>query len=125
MSTTGPEPIQTWDDAAENLLAVANETVNVRGKSYGSPIDHHSDTAAMWSTYLGVEITPDQVSIMFILDKIVRSKKTTKPDNMVDIAGYAQVHAKVQADMWMVDETAVAAATQPLTISQMVGDFHD
>lgn len=68
-------------------------------KQYGTPLEHHIKTATLWSTYLDLPIDPEQVSMMFILDKIARHSATQKPDNVVDIAGYAQVHAIVQAEM--------------------------
>lgn len=91
------EPIRDWQDAAQNLLSVADATVKRRDRQYGDAYQHHATTAQMWSAYLGVRVQPEQVSMMFILDKIVRSKQQAKPDNLTDIAGYAAVHARVQA----------------------------
>jgi len=93
-----PEPIKDWATAADSLLKTADRLVNgSRDKTYGSAEVHHSRTAALWSTYLQTEVTPEQVSVLFILDKIARSMATEKVDNFTDIAGYAQVHAKVMA----------------------------
>lgn len=90
------EPITDWATAATDLLKTADQLVNgSRDKTYGSPAIHHARTAALWSVYLQTEIRPEQVSVLFILDKIARSMEQEKPDNFVDVAGYAQVHAKV------------------------------
>ena len=91
-------PITSWQDADTGLLTTANEVVNKRDEQYGQCYDHHADTAAMWSVYLGHTVLPEQVSVMFILDKVVRSKTEDKPDHWVDAAGYSAVHAKVQAE---------------------------
>ena len=91
-------PINSWAYADEHLLEVADQVVNRRDEQYGQCHDHHSTTAALWSVFLGFTVTPDQVSTLFILDKIVRSRTEDKPDHWVDIAGYAAVHAKVQAE---------------------------
>ena len=91
-------PIRSWEEADNNLLKAADAVVNRRDEQYGLCYDHHAATAAMWSVYLGCTILPEQVSAMFVLDKIVRSKEEDKPDHWVDVAGYAQVHAKVQAE---------------------------
>ena len=92
------DPINSWAYADEHLLEVADQVVNRRDEQYGQCHDHHSGTAALWSVFLGFTVTPAQVSTLFILDKIIRSRKEDKPDHWVDIAGYAAVHAKVQAE---------------------------
>lgn len=91
-------PIKTWEEADQGLLKAADAVVNLRDDQYGQCHDHHSATAALWTVFLGFTVTPAQVSTLFILDKIVRSRKEDKPDHWVDIAGYAAVHAKVQAE---------------------------
>lgn len=93
------EPVKTWADAAERLLSVAEQTVNTRDEQYGECYSHHATTARMWSAFKGVRFDPDEVSMMFILDKIVRSINQAKPDNLLDVAGYALVHARVQAEL--------------------------
>lgn len=92
-------PINSWAFAEDHLLEVADQVVNRRDEQYGLCHDHHATTAALWSVFLGFTVTPDQVSTLFILDKIVRSRTEDKPDHWVDIAGYAAVHAKVQAEV--------------------------
>lgn len=92
-----PEPLQAWADAKDGLLLAADAVYRQRDEQYGESYTHHSQTAALWSILLGHHVEPAQVSIMFILDKIVRSKTEDKPDHWVDVCGYAQVHAAVQA----------------------------
>lgn len=102
---SGPEPLTTWAEADEQLLKEADRIVNSdRQRTYGHPITHHTATAAMWSAYLtrvndehDVIVRPQDVSILMVLDKASRIGGGDKVDNALDIAGYAQVHAKVRA----------------------------
>lgn len=102
---TGPEPLTTWAEADSKLLLEADRIVNSdRQRTYGHPITHHTATAAMWSAYLTrvndeheVIVRPQDVSILMVLDKASRIGGGDKVDNALDIAGYAQVHAKVRA----------------------------
>ena len=102
---SGPEPLTSWADADSQLLKEADRIVNSdRQRTYGHPITHHTATAAMWSAYLtrvndehDVIVRPQDVSILMVLDKASRIGGGDKVDNALDIAGYAQVHAKVRA----------------------------
>lgn len=72
------------------LLAEATKAVaGDRNHDYGDPVDNHRRTAELWSTFLGVEITPRQVCICNILQKVSREAHFRKRDTLVDIAGYA------------------------------------
>ncbi len=101
----GPEPLTTWQEAEDGLLKAADGIVNGdRQRTYGHPITHHTATAAMWQAYLTrvngeheVIVRPQDVSILMVLDKVSRVGGGDKVDNLLDIAGYAQVHAKVRA----------------------------
>lgn len=102
---SGPEPLTSWAVADSELLKEADRIVNSdRQRTYGHPITHHTATAAMWSAYLTrvndeheVIVRPQDVSILMVLDKASRIGGGDKVDNALDIAGYAQVHAKVRA----------------------------
>lgn len=96
-------PIKQWGDAKKRLLETAAAVVAKRDQQYGDAYQHHAQTAALWSSYLGFPIDPGQVSVLFILDKIVRSKTEDKPDHWLDVCGYAQVHANVQAKTELID----------------------
>jgi hypothetical protein len=61
----------------------------VRATHYGSPLTNHTRTAGLWSSYLGIAITPDQVCFLNILQKIARGQTQVTRDTLVDIAGYA------------------------------------
>lgn len=74
-----------------SILAEAEAIVHGdRRASYGTPIDNHSRTAALWSAYLGIPVTARQVCMLNILQKISRDAFSAKRDNLVDIAGYAE-----------------------------------
>lgn len=76
-------------DRARALLKEADEIVaGDRNESYGHPLDNHSRTAAMWSAYLGVPITAEQVCHLNILQKLSRHAHAPKRDNLVDVIGW-------------------------------------
>jgi hypothetical protein len=70
-------------------------TGGARPKKYGTPLENHSRTAALLSVYLsvrypGIEITPRDICMFNILQKVSRDMFSENRDNLVDIAGYAQ-----------------------------------
>lgn len=92
------EPITTWAEAETDLLKAAQHIVHGdRQRTYGHPAIHHARTAKLYSAFLGVDITASDVALLFVLDKLSRTRGQSKPDTIVDIAGYAQVHAMVKA----------------------------
>ena len=70
-----------------------------RQEQYGSPESNFGLIAELWQTYLrqrcvssgaDVCILPDDVAVMMALLKIARiATGQTKPDNYIDLAGYA------------------------------------
>lgn len=72
-----------------DVLQGALAAVEARGPVYGRPRDNHGRTAALWSAYLGIEISARQVCFLNILQKISRDAHRRHFDNIVDIAGYA------------------------------------
>ena len=74
-----------------SILAEAEAIVHGdRQADYGTPLENHSRTAALWSAYLGHPVTARQVCMLNILQKISRDVHHSKRDNLVDIAGYAE-----------------------------------
>ena len=71
---------------------------STRRAEYGTPQQNHDRTAALWSAYLGVEITARQVCMLNVLQKISRDAFKPKHDNLVDIAGYAENAALLSVD---------------------------
>ena len=75
---------------AELLHDAANAVNGDRNVQYGDPNQDFRRTAELWSTYLGVPITAQQVGMMQILLKVSRSVWSPyKRDHYLDIAGYA------------------------------------
>ena len=69
----------------------AAETLLERG-SHGDAIENHEHIAALWSAYLGVEVSAREVAEMCILLKLSRAL-CGEPvrDHYVDICGYAAI----------------------------------
>lgn len=73
----------------ESILDEANRLVN------GERLDTYEGTddtiVALWSAYLGVELTVLDYAAMMVLLKVARTKGKLHRDSWVDIAGYAEV----------------------------------
>lgn len=82
---------ETSSDVNTSILEEAARIVDgPRRADYGTPLENHGRTAALWSAYLGVPITPRQVCMLNVLQKVSRDAHAPKRDNLVDIAGYAR-----------------------------------
>tara|TARA_R100000808_G_C2153869_1_gene164493 strand:- start:5633 stop:5986 length:354 start_codon:yes stop_codon:yes gene_type:complete len=81
----------------ETICEKANRLVGgERQWSYDHPWDNCSKIAKMWSALLNIEVEPRQVAMCMIAVKLSREAHRHKEDNLVDIAGYAQVAALAQ-----------------------------
>ena len=65
--------------------------VDKRAEHYGDPKPNMERTAALWSAYLGHEVTAHDCCVLMILLKCSRSKVSAHDDNYLDIAGYAEI----------------------------------
>ena len=75
-----------------SILDDAKEIVHgSREEDYGDSLQNHRRIAAGWTEIVGKEITPRQVAQMMIWLKISRDVNNPKRDNMLDIAGYAEI----------------------------------
>lgn len=82
-STKGRGRADILDEAKKCVLKDRQET-------YGDLEDSFGLTAKYWSTHLGIEISPEDVTILMALLKISRLQKSPNhKDNWVDLAGYA------------------------------------
>lgn len=71
------------------ILETVDKIVSVdRQLKYGHPLDNHSRTAALWSAYLGIDITAEQVCELNVLQKMSRAKHSVHEDNEVDAIGF-------------------------------------
>ena len=80
------------------VLAAANRIVNgEREEQYNSPEQSFSKIAALWSAYLGAEISAVDVASMMALMKLARVKTGSgKADNWIDLAGYAACGGEIE-----------------------------
>jgi hypothetical protein len=71
----------------ECLEAAAGAVADREGK-YGTPLENHTRTAAMWSVILGVEVTAAQVCMCNAAQKLSRlCCDPAHMDSWVDVAG--------------------------------------
>ena len=68
-----------------------------REKTYGDPGHNLRMIAGMWSAYLGIEITPEQVCDMMVQLKIARLKSSPDhEDSRIDIIGYTLLKERLK-----------------------------
>lgn len=62
-----------------------------RNDAYGHPKVKYAVLADLWSSIIGVRVTPEQVVLCMLATKLGRESLKHKRDNLVDIAGYAKI----------------------------------
>ena len=67
-----------------------------RNESYGHPYEDFNRTAKIWEALLGTSVTPQQVAMCMVGVKLSRHVHRPKPDNIVDICGYAECLKRVE-----------------------------
>jgi hypothetical protein len=77
------------------LQEAARLTAKDRQQTYGDPRTNHCRIADLWTTYLGNEITPQQVAICMALVKIARLMETETLDSFIDLAAYASIAGEI------------------------------
>ena len=101
--TTRHPCVTVWSDNValleehdETILDEAKRLVyGARNAEYGHPHDDMSRTAKIWSAILGIDVTPEQVGLCMCGVKISRQVNKRKRDNLVDLAGYAEVTHRI------------------------------
>ena len=85
-------------DSTETIADKAKKIVfGDREQTYGDPGKNLRMIAGMWSAYLGVEITPEQVCDMMVQLKIARLKSSPDhEDSKVDIIGYTLLKERLK-----------------------------
>lgn len=79
-----------------NILQEANQlTSEDRMSDYGHPRDNFKKIANLWQSFIRnkgaeIEISEQDVALLFSLAKIARQQDNNKRDNLTDIAGYAR-----------------------------------
>jgi hypothetical protein len=79
----------------EILQEAARLTAKDRQQTYGDPRTNHCRIADLWTTYLGNEVTPQQVAICMALVKIARLMETETLDSFIDLAAYASIAGEI------------------------------
>jgi hypothetical protein len=77
------------------LQEAARLTAKDRQKTYGDPTVNHCRIADLWTTYLGQQITPQQVAICMALLKVARLMETETEDSFIDLAAYAAIAGEI------------------------------
>ena len=79
------------------IIVKAEDTINGdRHATYGDARESFDTIAKMWSAYLGVGVTAEQVAAMMVLMKVSRQRKSKHMDNWVDIIGYAALGGEIE-----------------------------
>ena len=84
----------------KEFLGRVEDTINgQREDDYGTPEKNLKKIAALWSTYLGNQVTGADVAAMMALLKIARlSNNTHHDDSWLDLAGYAAIGAEITSE---------------------------
>lgn len=84
------------DDAL--ALKAIQAITGPRAQTHGDAQETMQRTAALWSAYLGRELSPAQVAMCNLLQKLARSRHYDK-DHYVDVIGYTLI-AEEAARPW-------------------------
>lgn len=84
-------------NAAQTLEMAKTLVAGDRAETHGDMRECHDNIAALWSPYLGISLTPDQVAVMMSLLKIARTKTGShNPDDYVDAAAYLGIAGELK-----------------------------
>ena len=83
---------------ASDYLNEAKAIIEDRGMDYGHPSDNMQRTARLWSAYLEMPITDDQVAMCLALVKIARRMESAKVDNFIDGAAYFAISGQLATE---------------------------
>jgi len=69
-----------------------DELIHERGLRYGSPDRFMTQLAEVWSSIVGVKISPQRVAIMMLFFKLIRLwNNPSHEDTQQDIQGYLKI----------------------------------
>jgi len=81
------------------ILEQAKTLTNTdRQQSYGTPLSNFTRIANLWSSYLEIDITPEQAAMCMALVKVSRSMQSKKVDNYIDGAAYFAIAGELSND---------------------------
>lgn len=94
--TEEPSEPQGWGD----ILGRAHTATRERPAKYGTPEENYGRMASAINAVFGAKIkkkfTASDCALMMAILKICRQAHAPMPDNMVDLAGYAEVVAQIE-----------------------------
>lgn len=97
LASTGADVDVVVHEDDETVLQEAQRLVyGDRQAAYGHPADDYGRTAKMWSVILGTEVSAKQAALCMCAVKLSREVNQPKRDNLVDLAGYAAVAARIE-----------------------------
>lgn len=80
------------NDEKQRLLDEVSRILGDRGRSYGTPQEHHAATAVAVNAILGLDLSPRDVALFFVVDKLVRMRRSPdKRDHYLDGVGYLSI----------------------------------
>lgn len=81
------------------VLARARELADERSSVHGDFRAQHGTAAALWSAYLGVPVTAEEVAVCLALLKLSRTQHgEANPDDWIDAVGYLAGAAECAGD---------------------------
>jgi hypothetical protein len=81
------------------ILEQAKTLTNTdRQQSYGTPLSNFTRIANFWSSYLEIDITPEQAAMCMALVKVSRSMQSKEVDNYIDGAAYFAIAGELSND---------------------------
>ncbi len=84
------------DSIKKQIIEEASKVVSNREFTHGECVENNKNIAELWTAYLGVPLTADEVAIMMILLKVARTKSNPKhKDHYVDMLGYAAIAGEI------------------------------
>ena len=84
---------------ADILKTAASLVGGDRAKQHGDYVVLHERVADLWGSYLGADVTPDQVAFCMVLLKIARSEVGgPNPDDGVDATAYTAIWASISEE---------------------------
>ena len=84
---------------ADILKMAASLVGGDRAKQHGDYVVLHERVADLWGSYLGADVTPEQVAFCMVLLKIARSEVGgPNPDDGVDATAYTAIWASISEE---------------------------
>jgi hypothetical protein len=75
-------------DSIPIFLNLVQQTIDQRGRDYGTPAENLKRISTLWSMHLEFEISEYDVAIMMVMLKLARNANEAKDDNILDAAAY-------------------------------------